>query len=155
VLFGATPTTQCLNATIQSGSTLNLNGFTLLINGTTTTNHGTLNGTAANSRLYFFGADLLSNLKRMASLPDLDGALAQDRAISTLGDFDDLHGTRATQSYTGSGVVTAPLDGLSIDNPSGVTITSSNSIPTLRMNLFRGTVGNSNKITLGNAGTTT
>jgi len=155
VIFDATPATQCLNATIQTGSTLNLNGFTLLVNGTTTTNNGTLNGSTVNSRLYFFGGGLLSNLKTLASLPDLDDLLAQDRAISALGDFDDLHGTRATQSYTGSGVVTAPLDGLSIDNPSGVTISSSNSIPTLRANLFRGTLGNSNKITLGNAGTTT
>jgi hypothetical protein len=154
-IFAATPATQCLNATIQTGSTLNLNGFALLINGATVTNNGTLTGTTADSRLYFFGTALLSNLKKLASLPDLGGIAAQNRAISSLGVFDDFPGARAAQSYIGSGIVTPALDGLSIDNPSGVVISSTNSIPVLRVNLFRGTLASSNKITLGNGGTTT
>ncbi|MGC4041419.1 MAG: fibronectin type III domain-containing protein [Flavobacterium sp.] len=53
------------------------------------------------------------------------------------------------QVFAGSGTVTAPLDGLGCLNTGGLTITHSNSIPTLRVNLFAGTITNSNKITLG------
>ena len=43
------------NTTISTGATMVLNGFTLQQIGTTFTNNGTLNGTAANSALYFSG----------------------------------------------------------------------------------------------------
>lgn len=108
------------NVTIPTGSTLNLNGFSMLVLGTTATNNGTINGSTTGSRLYFLG-----------------GA--------------------APQLYTGVGTVTAPLDGLSIDNPLGVTIDAgiAANIVTLRVNLFRGTLVNTGKVTLGNGGTTT
>jgi hypothetical protein len=108
------------NVTIPTGSTLNLNGFSMLVLGTTVTNNGTITGSTTSSRLYFLG-----------------GA--------------------APQLYTGSGSVTAPLDGLSIDNPLGVTIDAAipANIVALRVNLFRGTLVNSGKVTLGNGGTTT
>lgn len=154
-LFGSTPATNALNATINTGSTLNLNGFTFFVNGSTATNDGTLTGTTTASRFYFFGTGALSNLRKLASLPDLGDLAARDQAISSLEGFDEFPGTRAAQTYTGTGLVTAALDGLSIDNPSGVTISSTNNILTLRVNLFRGTLINSNKVTLGNGGTTT
>ena len=44
------------NTTIPTGATMVLNGFTLQQIGTTFTNNGTLNGTVANSALYFFGS---------------------------------------------------------------------------------------------------
>ena len=44
------------NTTIPTGATMVLNGFTLQQIGTTFTNNGTLNGTAANSALYFPGS---------------------------------------------------------------------------------------------------
>ncbi|MGH9869109.1 MAG: hypothetical protein ACREAA_13205, partial [Candidatus Polarisedimenticolia bacterium] len=58
----------------------------------------------------------------------------------------------APQTWSGASV-TAPLDGLTIDNPAGVTITA-NPFTALRVNLLRGTLVNSNKATLGNGGTT-
>jgi hypothetical protein len=59
------------------------------------------------------------------------------------------------QTYSGSGLVTAPLASLDMDNPSGLTLSSTNQIITSRVDLFRGTITNSNKITLGNGGVTT
>jgi hypothetical protein len=45
--------------------------------------------------------------------------------------------------------VTSPLDGLTVDSPSGLTLSSTGNIVTLNARLSRGTVANSNKITLG------
>jgi hypothetical protein len=63
------------------------------------------------------------------------------------------------QTYTGNGtctIVTASgsVD-LTMDNPLGLTINpSSTGIVTQRVNFFRGSITNSNKLTLGNGGTT-
>jgi len=116
-VFTGTPASQALDVTINTGSTLNLNGFTLTTAGTTFTNNGTLTGTLASSQLYFLNAS-------------------------------------QAQTYTGTGTVTVPLDGIAFDSPSGVTISSgSSSIVTLNARLYRGTVANSNKLSLGNGGT--
>ncbi|CAN5577889.1 hypothetical protein BH10BAC5_BH10BAC5_20120 [soil metagenome] len=99
--------------TINSGATLNCNGFTYQERAATFTNNGTLTGTTSSSRLSFFSA------------------------------------TNAAQTFAGSGVVTAPLDGISVQTTGGLTITHTNAFQTLRVNLFAGTITNSNKITLG------
>lgn len=58
------------------------------------------------------------------------------------------------QTLSGSGAFTAPLNELRIESPSGVSITHTNPVTALRVSLVRGTVTNSNRITLGNGGTT-
>ncbi|MBP7147259.1 MAG: DUF11 domain-containing protein [Acidobacteria bacterium] len=103
-----------LSATINSGTTLTLNGYALTLVGNLT-NDGTISGTTASSRLYFGGT--------------------------------------SAQTFGGAGTVTVPLDGISMDNSAGVAITAS-PFTTLRVNLFRGLLTGSDKITLGNGGTT-
>ncbi|MEP7074790.1 MAG: hypothetical protein ABI878_03185 [Acidobacteriota bacterium] len=64
-------------------------------------------------------------------------------------------GTGAAQTYLGSGVVTPGLASFDVDNALGVTIDPGVSqIVVLRMILFTGTLHNTNKLTLGNGGTT-
>ncbi|HEY2954460.1 MAG TPA: putative Ig domain-containing protein, partial [Candidatus Eisenbacteria bacterium] len=62
-------------------------------------------------------------------------------------------GTTTSQTYSGSGVVTEPLggNGLTVDNPAGVTIDAGlpQSLITRRVNLVRGVLTNSYKVTLG------
>jgi hypothetical protein len=77
-----------------------------------------------------------------------DGTLAGTTADARL----EFGGT-SPQAWSGTGSVTTPLDGLTIDNPAGVTITA-NPFTTLRANLLRGALTNSDRITLGNGGAT-
>ncbi|MEP6851014.1 MAG: G8 domain-containing protein [Acidobacteriota bacterium] len=64
-------------------------------------------------------------------------------------------GTGLPQTYTGAGVVTAGLASFDVDNPLGVTIDPGVSqIVVLRTILFSGSLYNTNKLTLGNGGTT-
>src|SRR5207253_289863 len=59
------------------------------------------------------------------------------------------------QNYAGTGSMTAPLQTMSLDNPLGVTLGSGvTAFTVLRVNLFDGTLTNSNKITLGNGAAT-
>src|SRR5207247_10018510 len=53
------------------------------------------------------------------------------------------------QTFTGSGSVTSPLDGLTVDSPSGLTMSTTANVVTMNARLLRGTVTNSNKLTLG------
>ncbi len=109
----AAATNSYADMTINSGATLNLNGFAFTVRTGTFTNNGTLTGTVASSRFTFASP------------------------------------TNAPQTFAGTGTVTSPLDGLGVSTTGGLTITHVNSIPTLRVNLFVGTITNSNKITLG------
>ncbi|GAB4094502.1 hypothetical protein GCM10028786_34310 [Flaviaesturariibacter terrae] len=104
------------NTTINSGTTLNLNGFVFTERGTSVTNNGTLNGSTSGSRLSF---------------------------LST-----------GAQTFDGSGTVTAPLDGLIVRSTGGLTINHASSITTLRVQLEAGTITNSNKLIIGNGGST-
>jgi hypothetical protein len=64
--------------------------------------------------------------------------------------------TGAPVLYTGSGVVTAPLNALAFQTDLGTTFDpASPGITALAVRLFIGNVTNSNKITVGNGGTTT
>jgi hypothetical protein len=56
------------------------------------------------------------------------------------------------QSYSGSGTIPAPVASLSVDNPSGFSIDPAvaANVVTRRVNLIRGVLGNSQKLTLGN-----
>lgn len=74
---------------------------------------------------------------------------------STAGSVLYFFGSTTPSLYSGAGTITTPLQTLSIDNPAGVTIDSASpGFTVLRVNLFDGTITNSNKITLGNGGTT-
>ncbi|HRQ29359.1 MAG TPA: fibronectin type III domain-containing protein, partial [Saprospiraceae bacterium] len=99
------------NTTINTGATMNLNGYSFSEYGSTFTNNGTLTGTTTSSRLVFFSA--------------------------------------GAQEFAGSGTVTSALDGLSAQSYGGLTISHTNSFNTYRVNLFGGTIINSNKISLG------
>jgi len=57
------------------------------------------------------------------------------------------------QTFTNNGIVTAPVASLVLQNAAGLTLLGSNQIVCQRVNLFYGTITNSNKITLGNGGT--
>lgn len=102
-----------LTITAAGGSRFNLNG-NLVGFGKDIINNGTLDGTTAASRLYWFGNGLASN-------------------------------------YSGTGTVTTPLVQMDLDNPLGVTINPAVSqiILSSRINLFRGTLTNTNKVTFG------
>ena len=60
----------------------------------------------------------------------------------------------SAQTYTGSGVVTAPLSSFEVDNAAGLTLTSANQVASARIILYTGNITNANKLTLGNGGTT-
>jgi Domain of unknown function (DUF4214)/G8 domain len=64
-------------------------------------------------------------------------------------------GNGVAQTYTGTGVVTAPMTSFELDNALGLTLTPTNQVITARVILFTGSFTNANKITLGNGGATT
>jgi hypothetical protein len=63
-------------------------------------------------------------------------------------------GNGVAQNYSGTGVTTA-MNSFDIDNPLGLTISSTNQVITTRVILFTGSVTGSGKITLGNGAATT
>ncbi len=85
---------------------------------------------------------------------DLLGNLTNDGTLTATTSGSRLRFIGAnSQTWSGIGSVTTPLNELSIDNSAGVTITA-NPFAVLRVNLLRGTLINSDKITLGNGGAT-
>lgn len=150
-------TTYVGNTTMNTGTTLNLGtatpltGFRCVTYGASFTNNGTLNGTTASSALYFLGtgsALRTSGPEDPASETDTPMGITQP----VTGYVSDGSSTRVTQTYEGSGTVTAPLTALEIDNTAGVTMGAG--LATARVNLLRGTLTNSNLITIGNGGET-
>ncbi len=144
LLFAGTPLNVAyLNTTINPGATLNLGGFIYIQAGATFTNNGTLNGTTIGSRLYFLGSGSLASAAGDPLADGIEMPVLPPRGFPPLA---------VAQTYGGAGAINAPaLDGISIDNPSGVTISPAipANIATLRVNLFRGLLTNSNKVTLG------
>ena len=59
------------------------------------------------------------------------------------------------QTYTGTGVTTAPITTFERPDLGGLTFTSTNQWITNRINLFSGNLTSADKITLGNGGATT
>jgi uncharacterized repeat protein (TIGR01451 family) len=123
------------NHTATFSTTLvNYNNATLNI----TTNPGATFNTG-NVLLLVLGTTITNN-----------GTLTANGANSNLIWLDNGQGV---QTYTGSGVTTAPITATSIESV-GLTFTSTNQFIAARVNLFDGNVTNSNKITLGNGGAT-
>jgi hypothetical protein len=58
-------------------------------------------------------------------------------------------GPNIAQTLTGSGTIINYIGGIGVENLAGLTITHTNQIITRRVNLFFGTITNSNKITIG------
>jgi hypothetical protein len=92
------------------------------------------------------------------SLYQLGAAFTNDGTLvgSTAGSRIRFQGAAGPQTYAGSGAVQGALDGLIVDNLAGVTISAGipANLPVLRVDLLRGLLGNSNRITLGNGGAT-
>ncbi len=57
--------------------------------------------------------------------------------------------TNTPQVFDGSGTLSVALNSISIQNGGGLTVSPTNMITTLRVNLFFGTIYNNNKITIG------
>ena len=60
-----------------------------------------------------------------------------------------LNFSNIAQTFAGSGTVLTNVGAISLQNSGGLTITHTNQIPTLRVNLFLGTITGSGKITYG------
>lgn len=106
--------------------------------GNVTINIGTtfnLGGTATNF-ITFFNQNVINN-----------GTLNASNA-----NMRTYFGGTIPQTYSGTGVVTAPCTSIEVDNTTGFTVSSTNQLITARVILFSGTVTGSNKITLGNGG---
>ncbi|NHM07663.1 hypothetical protein G4D82_10550 [Flavobacterium sp. CYK-4] len=134
------------SGTVTVNGNVNINGGTFQSgNGTTSTNGvvvlgntnigaaGTLN---INSAFYSQRGTTFTN----------DGTLTGTASPSTLQFFSP---TNVAQTFAGSGTVLTNIGTMSVQNTSGLTITHTNQIPLLRVNLFNGAVTNSNKITFG------
>jgi uncharacterized repeat protein (TIGR01451 family) len=80
-----------------------------------------------------------------------NGTLTSSGANSN---FIWLDNGQGLQTYTGTGVTTAPVTDMWVES-TGLTFTSTNQFITNRINLFAGSVTNSNHITLGTGGATT
>ena len=81
-----------------------------------------------------------------------NGTLTANGASSNFIWFDIGQGP---QTYTGTGVTTAPITSTSVQTGVSLTFTSTNQWITNRVNLFTGNIINANKITLGTGGATT
>ncbi|HEX4495428.1 MAG TPA: IPTL-CTERM sorting domain-containing protein [Thermoanaerobaculia bacterium] len=82
-----------------------------------------------------------------------NGTLTATGANSNLVWFDV--GSGSPQTYTGTGVTTAPITTVSLQSPGGVVLTSTNPMIAARVNIFGGGFTNANKLTIGNGGATT
>ncbi len=82
-----------------------------------------------------------------------NGTLTATGASSNFVWFDI--GSASPQTYTGTGVTTAPITNVSVQSPGQVTLTSTNPMIAARFNLFAGGFLNANKLTVGNGGATT
>jgi hypothetical protein len=75
-----------------------------------------------------------------------NGTLTGTSAASSLQFFSP---TNVAQTFNGTGTVLTNIGSLSVQNTSGLTISTTNQVVLLRVNLFNGTVTGSNKITFG------
>ncbi len=139
----------------QSSNTLNVRNFnlfagTLNINSNTFINHGNI----SNNGVINVGCALpllcTGTLQSRGNIQN-NGVINVNGGNSLLSFF----GSATPLSYSGTGTITAPLPNLTIDNPAGVTIDQdAPAITILNANLRRGTLTNSDKIIIGNGGTT-
>ncbi|MCX6266882.1 MAG: hypothetical protein NTW16_05920 [Bacteroidetes bacterium] len=133
----------CNTITINSGKTLTINATrSLTVGSGGITNNGTITLTASTSTTtsMFCAGDFTNNL----------GATITGTGTLTQISFNGI----AAQKFTNNGTVAAPLYTLALGNLAGLTLLGSNQITCQRVNLFYGTITNSDKINLGNLGAT-
>ena len=131
----------CALNTTTTGSGDNYYSNSLDINIATGTTLNLTNGiTATYSDEFIFGGTTITN----------NGTLTYTSTIGNL-----IISSNGDVNYTGTGTVTAPMTGLSVEIGGKFTVDpASPNIVTARFNLFDGDVINANKITVGNGGAT-
>ena len=150
------------NLTITAGATGGTGIFraltsgTLTVNGNVVVNQGRFQSASSTGTLIVLGnttnnangiIDILAGTySQRGSNFTNDGTLTGVASTSTLQFYSP---TNVAQTFAGAGTVLTNLGVVSLQNTSGLTITHMNQIITLRVNLFNGTITNSNKITLG------
>lgn len=132
----------CNSLAINSGKTLTINASnSLTVGAGGVANNGTLQVNA--------GSSTTSSWLSCAGNFTNSGTFTETGLYSRF----VLNGSTA-QTFTNSGTVIAPLAEFGVANPNGVTISSPSQIIVNTANLFYGAVTNSNKLTIGNGGTT-
>jgi hypothetical protein len=135
---GYAPATSVNNETANHNLILAANTY---LNGNFNTGAGTITLATGTTgyRLYAKGASFVNN-----------GTIIATAALSRLW----FLGT-TPQTLSGTGTITAPIAGMYIDNPTSVTIDpSASNFAVNYIFLYRGVLINSNKLTIGNGGTT-
>jgi hypothetical protein len=86
----------------------------------------------------------------------IEGNVVNNGTLTATGASVRLYNSASSaQTYSGNGTFTAPITSFELDNANGLTITTTNQIPTARIILFTGSITGANKLTLGNGGATT
>src|SRR5207248_10111791 len=87
----------------------------------------------------------------------ITGNMTNDGTLTSTGASSRYYnlGNGVAQTYSGAGVVTAPMTTFELDNSLGLTLSPTNQVVTNIIRLFSGSFTNANKITLGNGGSTT
>jgi hypothetical protein len=159
-------TVSITGGTLQVGSSATPSGNTsvfsisgpmpnVVVDNTTTTKTAQLFAGAAASSALTVSINTGSTLDLAARTLTVTGAtVTNNGTLSGTGPGSTLAFASETlaQTYTGSGVTSSPLDGLTLDSPSGLTLGNTTNIVTMNARLLRGTVTNSNKLTLGTGG---
>ena len=151
---------------INPGTTLSIGANVFLFAGTTFTNNGTLTAPTS-GRFIFYGAGTLlqkneQNNNKTKTIPGIDSKASlfvdEESIPSSIKEIINNNPKSinvSPQTYTGAGVMTAPLYSIEFQNTAGVAITAANQQVVGRVILFEGSVTGCDKLTLGNGGTTT
>ena len=133
-----------------------LTSGTLTVNGNVVVTQGRLQSASSTGTLIVLGnttnsvngiIDILAGTySQRGTTFTNNGTLTGVSSSATLQFFSP---TNVAQTFAGSGTVLTNVGAISLQNTSGLTITHTNTIPTLRVNLFNGNITNSNKITIG------
>ncbi len=160
--FWTTSTTALIQGDLTISSTNTgifraLTSGTLTINGNLNINSGKFQPTSSTGTLITLGNTVIGSSGTLdLSAASASGSFSQrgsnftnNGTISGGGTLSFFSPTNQALFLAGSGSITANFSTLSIQSTGGLTISHSNQVPTLRVNLFQGTITGSNKITIG------
>lgn len=161
--FWTTSTTAVVkgNLTITAGATGGTGIFraltsgTVTVNGNVVVNQGRLQSASSTGTFIVLGNttnDANGIIDILAGTYSQRGATLTNDGVITgpSGTLQFLNFTGSfAQTLAGSGTILTNIASLSVQNTAGLTISHSNQIISARVNLFQGTITNSNKITLG------
>jgi hypothetical protein len=110
----------------------------------------TVNGNITNSSTLVLTAGTSTTTTYLV----MGGNITNTGTINSTASYTQFYfaGTTA-QTFTNNGTVTSPVTSMVLQNAAGLTLSGSNQVVVTRINLFYGTLSNSNKITLGIGGT--